>query len=148
MQVNAPTFEVVMGEPAVPTEHELTVIEIPLNASVTDEETAKPVAVTVTLVAWTPLVTERGEMVHDVTVNGADAVCPPAASVATSEPDPAGAPYGILKMQVNAPTFEVVMVEPAVPTEHELTVTEIPSKASVTPEEMTNPVPVTVTLVA
>jgi hypothetical protein len=147
-QVNAPAAVVVIVAPAVPTVQLLTWMEIPSNTKVTPEETAKPVAVTVTLVPTRPLVTERGEMVHVVTVNGAEAVCPPAASVATTAPAPASDPVGMVKTQVNAPAAVVVIVAPAVPTVQLLTVmAKTPSNESVTPEEAAKPVAVTVTLV-
>src|SRR5271157_2142323 len=115
-QVNAPAGVVVMVAPAAPTEQLLTVIGITPNTSVTPEDTAKPVPVTVVLVPTSPLVTESGEIVHEVTVNAAEVVCPPDTSVDTTEPGPASLPVGIVMTQVNAPAGVVMIVAPAVPT--------------------------------
>src|SRR5208283_2296542 len=111
-QVNAPAGVVMIVAPAVPTLQLIGVIAMPSNARVTPEETANPVPVTVTLVPMTPLVTERGEMVHEVTVNGADVVWPHAASVATKPPAPAVDPPGTANVQTNPPAAVVVMVAP------------------------------------
>ncbi len=80
VQVNAPAPEVVIVAPeTVPTVQAseigaVVVRETPSNASVTDEDAAKLVAVTVTLLPMSPLVGERA-IVHGVTVNAAVAVC-------------------------------------------------------------------------
>jgi len=147
-QVNAPAGVVMIVAPAVPTLQLLTVMaKTPSKESVTPEEAAKPVPVTVTLVPMTPLVTDSGEIVHVETVNVAEAVCPPAASVATRLPTaPPVDPAGIVKTHVKAPAGVVVIVAPAVPTVQLPTVIGIPSNARVTPEETAKPVPVTVTL--
>jgi len=66
--------------------------------------------------------------------------------VATNEPAPAVAPYGTVNTQMKPPPAVVVIDAPAVPELQLLTVTAIPSNASVTCEDEPNPDPVTVTL--
>jgi len=71
----------------------------------------------------------------------------PPVSAATREPAPGVAPFGILKMQVKAPGAVAVIVDPAnVPTLQLTGVIAIPWNASVSVDDATKPVPVTVTL--
>ena len=150
-QVNAPAAVVVIVVPenVEPPLQLAGVIAMLPKVRTTPEETANPVPVTVTLVPMIPLVTDSGEMVHAVTVNGAEAVWPPEASVASIVPTPANDPAGMATTQVNAPAAVVVIVVPEnvePPLQLAGVIAMLP-KVRTTPEETANPVPVTVTLV-